>query len=196
MYFTTDLVNQTLGSYSEQINLDGYVFDAYLNMQSESGLKITDHPVETGSPITDNAYPEPKTFNLDILVSDTSAGKIPGQFGYNNRPINAYSLLESWQKERKLLRFNSKYGFYENVLVERISSNDDYTTLYSMRVSVSLKEVITTESRIIPVTSAGWMEDSINKGNQNATEAPPEVKRTILRDLEIEGSSLRTIIGL
>ena len=49
MYFS-ELISSVAGAYSEQVNIDGYVFDAYLRIQQSQKLAITSHPVETGYP--------------------------------------------------------------------------------------------------------------------------------------------------
>ena len=166
MYFG-DLVANIKGIFTEQINIDGYVFDAYLSMQQNSTLQITSHPVETGSPISDNAYVEPKTFTFDIGMSDVSLGKVYGQFGLLERSVNAYKMLEKWQKDRKLLILNSKYGVYRNVLVASITPTDNHTTKYGMRATVTLQEVLVTSTQLVKVSAASWFTNSSNRGDQN-----------------------------
>lgn len=186
MYFS-ELISSVAGAYSEQVNLDGYVFDAYLRLQHQQRLAITNHPVESGSPITDNAYPEPKSFQLEILMSETTTGKVYGQFGLTNRSINAYKLLNRWQEERKTITFNSKYGYFQNCLVEEVTPTDDYTTKYGMRVSVTLKQIIVTSTQRTVVSASSWMTDRVQRGNQNA-EAPSENVSILVQTGLFEGS--------
>lgn len=153
-------------SNQDLVNLNGYIFDGYLNIGSETQTQITSHPVESGSPITDNAYREPRIFNLDIMVTETSQGVIPGQFGYNNRPINAYNLLESWQNNNEIISFNNRYGFYPHTLIKSISQSDDYTTKYALKIRVTLQEIIVTSTQLVKVSAASWMTDKIKLGNK------------------------------
>lgn len=186
MYFS-ELISSVAGAYSEQVNIDGYVFDAYLRIQQSQKLAITSHPVETGSPITDNAYVEPKTFQLEILMSETTTGKVYGQFGLTNRPVNAYNLLNQWQQERKLVTFNGKYGYFPNCLIEEVVPLDDYTTKYAMKASVSLREVILTSTQLTAVSAGSWMTDSVKRGNQNV-ESPNENVSALVQTGLFEGS--------
>ena len=186
MYFS-ELLSSITGAYSEQINIDGYVFDAYLRSQQQQRLIITNHPVETGSPITDNAYTEPKSFQLEILMSETTPGKVYGQFGLTNRTINAYNLLDQWQQQRKLVTFNSKYGYFQNCLVEEVTPVDDYTTKYSLRAAVTLKQIILTSTQKTAVSAGSWMTNSSQRGNQNV-EAPPENVSALVQTGLFEGS--------
>jgi len=186
MYFS-ELISRVTGAYAEQVNIDGYVFDAYLKMQQNQRLAITNHPVETGSPITDNAYVEPKSFQLEILMSEATTGKIYGQFGLTNRSINAYNLLNQWQEQRKLVTFNGKYGYFQNCLVEEVTPIDDYTTKYAMKASVTLRQVILTSTQMTAVSAGSWMTDSIKRGNQNV-ESPSDNVSALVQTGLFEGS--------
>lgn len=174
-----DLVSNVTGIFTEQINLNGYVFDAYLRMQNNSRLQITTHPVESGSPITDNAYTEPKTFIYDIGMTDTSLGKVYGQFGVLNRSVNAYQLIEQWQNERTLITLNNKYGLYRNVLVQSFDTNDDYTTKYGMKGTITLQQVIVTSTQLVKVSAASWFTESSNRGDQNAVSPSDNVSALV-----------------
>lgn len=187
MYFS-ELISSVLGAYSEQVNINGYVFDAYLRMNQQQRLTITNHPVESGSPITDNAYVEPKSFQLEILMSETTTGKIYGQFGLVNRSINAYNLLNQWQEQRTLVTFNSKYGFFQDCLVEEVVPTDDYTTKYAMKASVTLKQVIITSTQRVAVSAGSWMTDRVKRGNQNA-DSPSENVSALVQTGLFEGSA-------
>ena len=41
-------------------NIGGYFFDGYLNLSVNSSLEITQHPVESGSAISDHSYMKPR----------------------------------------------------------------------------------------------------------------------------------------
>ena len=106
-------------------------------------------------------------------MSETTTGKIFGQFGLANRSVNAYNLLNGWQEQRKLVTFNSKYGYFQDCLVEEVIPIDDYTTKYSMRASVTLRQVILTATQKVAVSAGSWMTDRVKRGNQNAESAEP-----------------------
>lgn len=169
MAFFGDLVSNIKGLFWEQVNLDGYVFDAYLRMDNVESITATKNPVESGSNITDHAYVNPKIFHFDIGMTDTSLGKVFGQFGFIDRPVNAYRLLSYWLNERKLITLNGKYGFYRNVLVTSINAHDDYTTNEALKVSITLEEVLVTSTQLVKVSAASFYTSHVNRGLQNAT---------------------------
>lgn len=179
MAFFGDLVSNIKGLFWDQVNINGYVFDAYLRMQQQSTMTITENPVESGALVTDHAYVNAPIFTLEIGMTDTAQGKVFGQFGFFNRSVNAYRLLKNWQDTREILTLNGKYGFYENILIQDILTNDDYTTYHGMKATVVLKQIITTSTKIIKVSSASFMTSSTNRGVQNATTPSSNVSALV-----------------
>jgi hypothetical protein len=164
-----DLVSNIKGLFWEQINLNGYVFDAYLRMETHESLTITRNPVENGSVVTDHAYTNPKVFTFDIGMTDTAQGKVFGQFGFLDRSVSAYKKLSEWLENRTPITLNGKYGFYKNILVSDIRANDDYKTQYGMRVSVVLEQVNITSTSLVKISSASFFTQRTNRGLQNGS---------------------------
>ena len=179
MAFFGDLVSNIKCLFWPQINLNGYVFDAYLRMSTQSSLEITEHPVETGSSVTDHAYFTPRVFTFEIGMTDTAQGKVFGQFGFLDRAVSAYQLLEGWQRSRTPITLNGKYGFYRNILVKEIITNDDYTTYNGLKATVVLREIIVTSSQVVKVSAASWFTGSSSRGNQNALPASENVSSLV-----------------
>lgn len=164
-----DLVSNITGLFWEKININGYVFDAYLKMESHESVTVTRNPVENGSVVTDHAYVNPRTFTFEIGMTDTALGAVIGQFGILDRSVNAYKQLSEWLVKRQPVTLNGKYGFYKNILITDIRTNDDYTTYNGMKASVVLEEIITTSTQLVKISSAEFYTSSSNRGTQNAT---------------------------
>ena len=176
-----DLVRNNLSAWlGDQISIGGYIFDAYLRVSHSRKLTITQHPVESGAAITDHSFEEPITFELEIGMTDTTLGKIPSQFSglnllYTNssvksRAVKAYDILVGMQKSRQPLEFVCRYGTF-NVVVEEISPEDDYTTKYSLRAQVKLKQIIQAVVSQKIVSANPEITTSINRGSQNSVDA-------------------------
>lgn len=173
--------NSTQIKLGDQISLGGYIFDAYLRISHSRKLTITQHPVESGASISDHAFVEPITFELDIGMTDTTSGKIPSQFDSLNLPesstksrsIKAYDLLVNMQNTRIPYEFICRYGIF-NVVVEEITPTDDYTTKYALRASVRLRQIITTEASSTILSGDPYVTDSINRGEQNSKPVEEE----------------------
>lgn len=175
-----DLVSNIKGLFWKQVNLNGYVFDAYLRMETHESLTVTRNPVESGSSVTDHAYVNPKIFTFEIGMTDTAQGKVFGQFGFLDRSVNAYQLLSKWLNDRTIITLNGKYGFYENILVSDIRTSDDYTTYNGMKAAVVLEEVNITSTQLVKVSSASFYTQSSNRGLQNV-KTPSENVSNLVR---------------
>lgn len=173
--------NSTQFILGDQVSLDGYIFDAYLRISHSRKLTITQHPVESGAAISDHAFVEPITFELDIGMTDTTLGKIPSQFDNLNLPdsstksrsIKAYDLLVNMQKTRIPYEFICRYGTFK-VVVEEITPTDDYTTKYALKASVRLRQIIITEASSTILSGDPYVTDSINRGEQNSQPVEEE----------------------
>ena len=173
-----DLARNTLSVWlGDQVSLGGYIFDAYLRVSHNRRMAVTQHPVETGAAITDHAYLEPVTFDIEIGMTDTTMGKIPSQFSglnllYTNssiksRSVKAYDLLVEMQKTRVPYEFVCRYGTFK-VVVEDINPIDDYTTKYALRANVHLRQIIMTASSSKTISADPYTTDSLNRGAQNS----------------------------
>lgn len=161
----------------EQFSLGGFIFDAYLQMSQTSRLTVTKHPVETGFSISDGSFIEPMSFTFTIGMTDTTLGKIPGQFG-DNRSVNAYRILRGMQESRQKQELVGKYGVYQ-VLVTVVNPVDDYRTVYGMKAQVQLTEIIETSSQVIKLSADPSVTSSINRGLQNVSQSTENVSALV-----------------
>ena len=51
-------------------NIGGLFFDGFMKVSHESTLTVTEHPVESGASIVDNSYVNPRTIEMQIMMSD------------------------------------------------------------------------------------------------------------------------------
>lgn len=151
-------------------NVGSYFFDAFLQVNHSSNLKITDHPVESGSTISDHAYMEPVEVTMEIGMSDAMSSLVPGQF--NNaysRSVSAFQLLQKLQSDRVLLFVHTRLRSYSNMMIETISAPDSSKTLFGLKVSITLREVLVSSAQIIPVSLAPQITDTTSNGQLNPT---------------------------
>lgn len=149
-------------------NIGTYFFDAFFRVDHTSNLKVTDHPVESGSTISDHAYVEPVEIIMEIGMSDVAGSLVPGQFDDSwSRSVSAFKLLQQLQIDRELLFVHTRLRTYNNMIITSISAPDEAKTLFGLRVSVTLREVLITGTQVVPVSSAPQVTDSTNNGQVN-----------------------------
>lgn len=162
-----DLNNPSIKSYVyAKTNIGGWFFDAYLKMTHTSTLTITDQPVQTGASLSDHAYMEPLELQMDIGMSDVAKSFINGQFtGGSSRSVTAYTILRQLQQMRVPIQIVTRLGVYENMLVETISSDDDYTTQYGMKATVTFREVLVAQVTTVKISARPLVTNTVNGGS-------------------------------
>lgn len=128
----------------KQWNINGLVFDGWLQQRTSNSITSTDHPVATGAEITDHSYVNRRRFSLHIGMTDVLPNsQVSGQFPANpTRSINAFQTLRDLMNKRQFVTITDKYGFYDTFLIESIDVDDDATTVNCLRATVNLVEVI------------------------------------------------------
>lgn len=161
-------------------SLDGLYFDAWLNLFHDSSLTITQHPVETGAAITDHAYVNPKRFSFQIGITDSFSAAAQGNFpAAPTRSINAYNQLLNRQENRLPMRLVCKYGSYDNILIESLQANDDYTTTNAGKFTVNLVEIIRADVRLVKVTLLPQTVNQTNRGQVNGGQLQSTLSRIV-----------------
>ncbi len=152
--------------------LGQFVFDAFFNIQHDTSLKITEHPIQTGADVSDHAYMEAKQLTFDIGMSDVMDSVIDGQFSDNNsRSVSAYNVLRKLQEQKLPVNVTTRLGVYNNMLIETISSGDDCKTANGLRATVTMKEIFVVEVTKVKVSARPQKSEETNNGDQKAQKA-------------------------
>jgi hypothetical protein len=161
-------------------NIGGYFFDAVIKMEHNSTLKITSHPIQLRSNISDHAYIEPNTLTMDIMMSDVATSAIFNQFSDgSSRSVSAYNLLLTLQSNRQPLQIHTRLKTYQNMLIEQITAPDDVKTLYGLKATVRFKEIFVANVSQVKVSKQTQVTGKTNKGQQQPIEPQPTVLRKI-----------------
>lgn len=171
--FTDNDIPQLIGI---KTNIGGYFFDAVLKVDHESKLTITSHPVETGANIADHAYLEPESISIDIGMSDTCASYINGQFEQKyTRSVSAFDTLKQLQKDRVPLSVHTRLKTYQNMLIENIIVPDDYTSLFALKATVTLTEIITVNTNTVYVDNVSSKRPQTTGKTNKGTVQPTKI---------------------
>ena len=150
----------------------GYYFDAFTKENHVGSVRVTEHPVQGGSNISDHAYNLPDKLTLEILVSDSVESIVAGQFsGSKSKSITAYEVLRSLKERRVLVSVRTRLHYYTNMIIENMSVSDDYKSANSLRCTVSLRQVM---MAVVPVEYVTLTKRhavvETNKGTKSATD--------------------------
>ena len=150
----------------------GYYFDAFTKENHVGSVRVTEHPVQGGSNISDHAYNLPDKLTLEVLVSDSVQPIVAGQFtNKNTKSISAYEILRGLKERRALVSVRTRLHYYTNMIIENMSVSDDYKSANSLRCTVSLRQVM---MAVVPVEYVTLTKRQAvvetNKGTKSATD--------------------------
>ena len=145
-------------------NIQGYFFDATIRAEHTSSLRMTEHPIQSGANIVDHAYMLPNSLVMEIGMSDVMDSFLPGQWPAAYKSVRAYEKLKELQKERLPLQVVTRFGIYQNMLIEQLNSIDESRVAYGGRFIVSMRQIITAQVRQAEVSILPQITEESNKG--------------------------------
>jgi hypothetical protein len=143
----TSAIQQPDGTYQVQAGAAAqvnqmFVFDAVLSANHNQTLAITEHPVQTGSNISDNAVLRPAIIELEIGMSDAMDSFAPGMWsGNSSKSVAAYQQLLTLQKQRVFLSLATRLTSYTNLLIENISANETSKSFAGLRCRITFRQI-------------------------------------------------------
>jgi len=157
-------------------NIGGFFFDAFLREEHTSTLKVTEHPIQTGANVVDHAYIEPARLVMDIGMSDAQESLVIDQFsGGYTKSVQAYQTLLKLQKSRLPLKVFTRLNLYQNMVIESLTVNEDYKTLYGLRCTVTLREIMVVEVTTTTVSARPQTSGNTSTGTVQPTEPPATI---------------------
>lgn len=159
------------------------VFDVTVEEQHTDELTITDHPVEQGAAITDNAYKNPAMLVLQCGFS--ASGSVKGNLfsGGAGNPADVsnplldtgdafirkmYQFLLQIQIDRTPMTVYTGKRTYSNMLLKSIATNSSDKTEHSLPLTLVFREVILVQTSAVTVTTV-----------QSLQSAPEETTPTV-----------------
>lgn len=146
-------------------NINGYVFDGFLELSHDSPLVITRHPVMLGAKPGDHCYDEQRRFTIRLVTSNCFTSKVPGQFPASpTRAISAYNLLRNLQKSHQFLTLVTNFVTMSHVLISNIHVNEDMRTKESLYATVTLEEVFVVDLQTTKASADPQVTDETERG--------------------------------
>lgn len=153
-----------MSSVYAQTSIGDFIFDAYFKLEHESKLKITQFPISTGASVTDHSFLQPATLTIDIGMTDVAKPLYDKFSGSRSRSIKAFNVLQELQAARVPIQITTKLKTYKNMLVETITSPDDYTTLNALKATVVFKEIMVVNIKTVTLSAKPHTTNTTTKG--------------------------------
>lgn len=162
---------QTVGSllFAKKRSIMGLFADVTIEEQHSDELNITEHPVESGSPISDHAYMSPPEVTIKLGWSE-SAGKLNGLLGNSfiaGTPslIGIYEALQALQRNKIRLVVMTGKRLYTDMLIKSLKVTTDIESENALMVTMTLRKVF--------ITTVQETDLKIEQQKEPENSAPP-----------------------
>ncbi|MBF7687086.1 phage baseplate protein [Acinetobacter rathckeae] len=134
----------------------GLFADVTIEEKHKDEMQITEHPVETGSPISDHAYKIPPELSIKVGWSE-SAGRLNGLVGDSLLSgdiglVAVYEILQTLQDKAVRLIVSTGKRLYTNMLIKSLECTTDPETENVLMIDITFKKVNivkTTETTVL-----------------------------------------------
>lgn len=176
-------------------------FDCVTSEKHEGTNTITEHTVESGSPLTDHSRANPRRLSIEAIVTQTplDAPPLSGTGDSNNvtasiqqettakanvitfsqpfdRIHDVIAALDSLRIDAVPVTISTKHRTYDEVLIQGVTEPREVDDGDSLRFSIEIQEIRIAESRTVdsprPRESRG--ASTTDRGGQEATDATRE----------------------
>lgn len=160
-----------------------YIFDCVPRISHEQVIVTTDHPVQTGSSISDHAYMRPARLSLEIGMSDTMdsytvdmwTGGLQSSPGTQSKSVNAFQTLLAIQKSRIPVQITTRLNSYSNMIFESIEPEETYETVTGLRVTIRLRQIFVASTQLVPNSSRPQDTSSTGLGAVTSQTVPAQI---------------------
>lgn len=136
----------------------------FISAEYRDELTITDHPTETGAPVTDHAYRQPSS--LTMVIGWGAGGSLFDFSGTTNDVNDAYAALLDLQNLREPFDVTTAKRSYKNMLIASLGVTVDKETQNVLVVDVAMREIIIVD------TQATTLPPRANQADPDKTAAP------------------------
>lgn len=143
----------------------GYIIpQVFIGSEGRDELTITDHPIETGAPVSDHAYKQPATLNM--TVGWGAGGNLFDFSGTTNSVDDAYAALLDLQNLREPFTVTTAKRIYPNMMIASLGCTTNKETQNVIIIDVGLREVLIVD------TQATTLPPKANQQEPEKTAAP------------------------
>ena len=153
-------------------HIDGYEIDIAETESHVFESDVTEHPVETGSVVTDHVRNKPAIISFQGVVSNTPIGELAVRRGMTDetsgiRPgDDAYARLIAIREARQPVTIETSRGVFADMVMQSLSEPRDPTTGDAFVFQVTFKQIrfVTNNRTTVPV-AVPRAARTVNRGN-------------------------------
>lgn len=197
--------------FDDDGELVALVLDAAPTEQHRATAIATEHEVERGVAISDHVRPERRTLTLEVVISDdpirgnaaigvsTVSVELkvepPVKASVFQADTTPTRVVDAWRqlidaRDRALLAtITTRFETYEDMVLIEVISNRTAADGSWLRAELTFAELRTVETQFVddPVPSRPRDRRQVDRGSQEAQEAPPRLRSLAHRAIEAVG---------
>ncbi|BEL79901.1 hypothetical protein SM12BL3_12080 [Serratia marcescens] len=157
--------------------------------------EITEHPVELGAPTSDHAYDRPAEVTMELGfasggslidgIDTTEIFNVSTGLSLGTSPADVYQQLLELKKNKVPFAVTTGKRQYQNMLIRAIEVLTDKTSENVLMTTLTLRELIITETQKVTTTPAENMQSPQDTGGVSNTglknPTTPEKQQSILK---------------
>jgi hypothetical protein len=128
----------------------------------EDKLQITQHPIETGTPVTDHAFPLPYTVEIRCGWSNSTAATE----GFVQA---VYQQLLALQAARQPFSIRTGKRQYSSMLMASVAIKTDADTEFALMVDILAQQIVITNTQTVAASTAPMSNGSASIGSAGVT---------------------------
>lgn len=141
--------------------------DVVVSEKHSDMLEISEHPVETGAPVTDHAYKRPSEVVMEIGFAGGGAfldfaNELTHSGMLSMSPRETYQQILALQASRVPFDVVTGKRLYSNMLIRALEVTTDRTTENVLSATITLREVIISQTQKVTVADKTNMKDGVN----------------------------------
>jgi hypothetical protein len=187
-----------VGPRPRRVMLDSLEVDATLTDSVTGSNELTQHPIETGSTVSDHVIVKPRQYRMEGIVSNAPAsgaervdavradwagldGDSPT--GKTNKVDGAYSLLEEMLQLRDVVTVATPLRVYTDMVMVSLQITRDRNTGDALHFTAEFQQVIKAKSATVAPAAIPRAESTKQTGRlpSGAASKPVESNTTLLR---------------
>lgn len=120
-------------------------------------VALTDHPIDSGAPVTDHAFSRPSELRMTIGWSDSAS--FFDVSGSLNNADDAYAALLDLMNQREPMGVVTGKRTYENMVITSLDTVTDARTNSTLVIEVGMRQVIIVETTTATLAPVAQQQD-------------------------------------
>lgn len=188
-----------MSAATQPASIEGIEFDALVSLSESYEADVPEYPTEKGYSVSDSIITHPRTLDVMAYITDTPV-TWKQRFGGRRNARAVVDELKRLFWAKQLVTFRTAEDTYENMGITSLTVPKDADSGNAYEIALTLKEVTTTEAKMVAVTASyprgGATGTNAGTANTSATVAGKGGGSTTAQSKEEGQASASILYGM